>query len=542
MAYAERVPSPRGDYWRGRYQDPAGRYLTVRDEEGNPLRFQRKNDAEKAADDKEAEVRAGDWIDPAAGEVLFGDWADQWWKDNQDLAESTIANRKRHLEDHLIPFFGETALVRIDKALIARWKREERRDGYAASSVSTWHGTLHTCLEDAVGVHVRVNAATRKRGRGRRSGSGNRASRGPEKVITSPFGVLLIAERMAILSGRDDEFAMVQDMFWNCLRLGELVGQRRADIAWAKAKVEEQLHEVEGALIACPPKDDSFGTLAMPPFLSLLLTEFTRDHPLPPCPCHRQIYVFRGMAEPRRARGTVPAKVIAAAAGVSPTTVSAVLYGASGTRVSQDMARRVRDAASAAGWQPLDGVARDVAWHWRRSSFEELFTGAASGMLPARKPLPRRPVPLDGEWPGRRLHGRAVSRASLQWEPVAEGMTPHGARHSCKSWMEEQGVPEVLSEQRMRHELPGVSGKYRHVTPPMVADLMAAMTAAHEDALDRRLELSLRSPVGALDAMLAERAAARKPKALPRDSPESAIRVLPTRATTLPDLRRGDWI
>lgn len=543
MAYAEKVPAKGGDYWRGRYKDPSGRYLTVRDEQGDVIRYGRKKDAEAAAEEKEASVRHGTWINPDAGAVLFRDWSEKWWLAGQDLAESTIANRKRHLEDHLIPFFGETSLAEIDAELIGKWKREERASGYAEDSIRTWHGTLHTCLEDAVGTHVKANPATVKRGRGRRSGSGRRsASRGPEKVITTTLGILLIAERMSILTGRDDELVMIETGYWDQLRLGELVGLWRKHAGKPRLRVETQQHEVEGRLLAQPPKDDSYGTLDQPPFLVSMLTGFMAASPLPSCPCHGQAHVFRGYGKPRVPRGTVAVSAIAGLAGVSATTASAVLYQAGGSRVSEEVALRVLAAAADAGWEKV-AVQEDPAWHWRRSSFEELFSAAASGRLPARRPLPGRPVPLEGEWPGTRVRGRnAQARATLAWEPVAEGMTPHGWRHSGKSHMEEWGISEVLSEQRMRHDIPGVSGRYRHVTRAMTRELIAAMTAAHEDALDKRLEMSPRSPVAVLDSMLAERAEARKPKLLPRNSPETAAAVLPFEGRTASDLRRGDWI
>jgi hypothetical protein len=175
--------------------------------------------------------------------------------------------------------------------------------------------------------------------------------------------------------------------------------------------------------------------------------------------------------------------------------------------------------------------------------FEAMFTAAVSGWLPPDAPRPRRPVPLAGEWPGTRLRGRnAQGRASLRWEPVAEGMTPHGLRHSLKTRMEEAGIPEVASEARLRHEIPGVSGAYRHVTPEMRAQVTRLLQQDWEAALDERLAMSPRSPVGVLGRLLQERAEARKPRLVSSASPEAAGPVPLTRGETGPDLRRGDWI
>ncbi|HLK76950.1 MAG TPA: LacI family DNA-binding transcriptional regulator [Streptosporangiaceae bacterium] len=538
MAYAERVPSAAGGYWRGRFKDPEGRYLTVRDEYGEVVRFGKKGDAKQAAEDRESDVRNGRWRDPAAGRITFAEWANEWYA-GLDLAPSTMANIPWHLQLHLLPAFGTKALADIDAAMIAKWERAERAAGAMPASIRTWRGTLHTCLEDAVGTHIGVNPATRKRGRGKRSGrkSGNR---GPEKVITDELGALLIAERMGILSGRDDEFVMVITAFWNALRLGELIGLEKAYARPQALRVEWQLHEVEGDLLRCSPKDESYGTLDQPPFLSRLLAAHIRDTRPQPCPCHGQAYVFRGMGRTRGPQGRVTLQDVAAVAGVSATVIAAVAGGKG--RVGADTRAHVEKVIKAMGYE-RPAVPEGPAWHWRRSSFEELFTAAASGWFPPSSPLPRRPVPLAGDWPGTRVRGRnAQGRAEFCWLPVAEGLTPHGLRHSQKTWMEQARIHEVLSEDRLRHEIPGISGTYRHVTPAMRADLLQAMTRAWEAALDERREMSPQSPVAALAALLDERLEARKPKAVPRDSPGAAVPLQVPRSDRASELGRGGRI
>ena len=427
MAYAEKVPSPSGDYWRGRYKAPGGRYLTVRDGNGDVIRWPKKADARQAGQDAEADVRAGRWRDPSAAGVMFADWAAGWYA-GLELAESTMANIKRHLQEHLLPFFGATALGEIDAALIGAWEKSEKTAGYQQSSIRTWRGTLHTCLEDS---RLEVNPATRKRGRGKRAGrkSGNG---GPEKVITDELGALLIAERMAILSGRDDEFVMVLTAFWDGLRLGETVGLEKEYARPKTLRVEWQLHEVEGVLLRCPPKDDSFGDLDQPPFLVRLLAgHITRTKPRK-CPCHGQAYVFRGMGRPRGVpEEGLSLRDVAAVAQVSETVVATVAGGKG--RVGDSTRRHVESVIKAMGYR-RNPAPDGPAWHWRRSAFEEMFTAAASGWLPPRSPLPRRPVPLRGEWPGERVRGRnAQGRAEFCWLPVAGGLTPHGLRHSHKT-------------------------------------------------------------------------------------------------------------
>jgi hypothetical protein len=67
-------------------------------------------------------------------------------------------------------------------------------------------------------------------------------------------------------------------------------------------------------------------------------------------------------------------------------------------------------------------------------------------------------------------------------------------RHSHKSLMAELRTPEVLSHERLGHELGGVAGRYSHVTAPMREELMSQLTERWEQALAGRAAISPRSP------------------------------------------------
>src|SRR2546421_642172 len=163
MGFAEK----RGDYWRGRYKLGPGRYGTVKDAIGATVRFRTKRDAERAANDAEANVRTGTRPSLVAGPVKFGDYASRW-DVAQDLAASTMQNYRRHIEEHLLPAFDTREIGDISASDVAAWEKRERSAGYAESSVRTWRATLHLILADAVEEGLREsNPASRRRGRGK---------------------------------------------------------------------------------------------------------------------------------------------------------------------------------------------------------------------------------------------------------------------------------------------------------------------------------------------------------------------------------------
>ena len=52
-----------------------------------------------------------------------------------------------------------------------------------------------------------------------------------------------------------------------------------------------------------------------------------------------------------------------------------------------------------------------------------------------------------------------------------DGTHPHGFRHSHKTWMVEDRIPEILAETRLGHEVPGMRGLYSHVSDQMRQEL-----------------------------------------------------------------------
>lgn len=497
MGYAEK----RGSYWRGRFKVSEGKYGTVVDPAGAVVKFATKREAKQAADEEEARIRRGTWRDPAAGQETFGEYASRWY-DAQDLAASTMQNYWRHIEEHLLPEFEDKALAGILRSDVDGWEKREKAT-YAASSVKTWRSTFHLILADAVDEGlIASNPAAKRRGRGKRAGRSR--GRGPEKVITDPLGLLLIAERAALLSGRDDEFVAVVLMGYTGMRWGEIVGLETAFARPDAIRVEHQLYELDsGELIRCPPKDDSYRSIDAMDWLSALVSDHVARTKPAPCPCHGKRYVFRGQGTARTG-GHQGAKLVDVArrADVSTGTVSNVLNHPD--RVREDTRLRVERAIEELNFV-RGGTPTENAAHWRRNGFATwLFTPAASGWYPKKAPQEARPVPLLGEpRPGIPVRGRnAQKRADACWLPIATGLTPHGLRHSHRTHMEDLGTEKDLMDERMGHIDGSISARYAHVTPGMRKRLMLGPTEQWEASLDARRSMHPRSSVAVVDRLL----------------------------------------
>ena len=107
-----------------------------------------------------------------------------------------------------------------------------------------------------------------------------------------------------------------------------------------------------------------------------------------------------------------------------------------------------------------------------------------------------------GDCPG--SGGQPASDAPLAcWLPIKDGLTPHGLRRSHKTWMAEGGIPEILAEQRLGHQVPGMRGLYAHASQRMRDELTADLQARWEESLRERAAIDPHSTVPLLDTLLA---------------------------------------
>jgi integrase len=519
MAYAEKRTGRGGKpYWRALFQRPDRKAQgVVVDADGKAVRYPTKTTAKKAAEKAETEAyeeaKRGRYVPPElqleAAQTTFARFVAEWIE-GQDLAASTMQNYRRGLA-HLLPTFGAYPIKDITDTLIARWEREQKANGAAASTIRTRRSLLHLVLADAVEKDLaEKNVATRRRGRGRRHGRGR--NRGPEKKITSMLGALLIAERTSLLSGRDDEFVASVLKAYTGMRWGEIVGLEREFVRPTTRilRVEWQLYELDsGELVRCPPKDDSYRNIDLPPFLLDVLSRHQARAQTEACQCHGKRYVFTGRTASGQRQGSVTLKAVAEACSVSTGTVSNVLNRPD--TVAERTRQKVEAAIAELGYERPAGPAREAA-HWRRSGHATwIFTPAATGWYPKKAPQDAHPVPVTaGPWPGVPVRGRgAAGRAEACWLPIKDGLTRHGLRHGHRTLLEELGIPKVLIDERLGHEDGSVSALYTHITDSMRAAMVDALTEVWLRSLDERLELAPQSPVPLLDALLQERAASR---------------------------------
>jgi hypothetical protein len=111
--------------------------------------------------------------------------------------------------------------------------------------------------------------------------------------------VLLIAERAAMLSGRDDEFVAVVLKAFTGMRWDELVGLEPQYVRPTGIRIEWQLYELDTSVLhRCPPKEDSYRTIYVPGRRPRLVSDHIASTRPKACPCHGLKYVASGHRPP----------------------------------------------------------------------------------------------------------------------------------------------------------------------------------------------------------------------------------------------------
>lgn len=472
MAYAEK----RSGMWRARWRGPDG---TLESQSG----FRTKTDAEKHGRDQEAAVRNNTYVDPRAGRITLTEWVNRWFP-SQDLELSTLNYYRYMIEVHLLPEFGDHALMSITAEEIARWELNLIATGLSRSTAQGARTTLATVLADAVPRYIPTNPAARRRGKGRTGQRRIARIEKQRKVWPSPLQALLVAERAAVMSGSETNFVVTLTLAYTGMRWSELVGLPLACFHGDKLDIHWKLYELNGRFYRGRPKDGSMRTADLPPFLSGLITKHIETVTDLTCNCQerednddidwctgRSEYVFLGSRGGHFTRSKYSERVMRPAAdGWYP--------GRTGSRA-----------------RPATPVLVDAATHWPGTPLPP-WPAATPGVPSYAPPTGRgRPRITENLFPA-------------TWLPVLRGLTPHGLRHGHQTWMDEAGISYVLQSERMGHEVPGMRGVYSHISERMRKGLVTALQEFWEESLEERARLAPRSAVGVLDALLGSRGSA----------------------------------
>jgi integrase len=127
-----------------RYPGPDGRMRT------GPDTYERKSDADKALVLIEAQMAAGQWIDPDRGKVKLADYAVTWIAQRPGLRPRTVDLYRWLLGKHITPYLGGVAVGKMSTAMIREWRATLLGKGVSVSMAAKAYRLLRAVLMTAV--------------------------------------------------------------------------------------------------------------------------------------------------------------------------------------------------------------------------------------------------------------------------------------------------------------------------------------------------------------------------------------------------------
>ncbi|MFC5831213.1 tyrosine-type recombinase/integrase [Nonomuraea insulae] len=233
-----KLPSGR---FQARYQGPDGVDRTA------PNTFATKKEAEIWLTKKEAELLAGDWLNPDLGKVSFKEYGSTWIDERPGLRPKTVQLYEGLLRIHLLPTFGNCAMSEVKVAHIRKWRKQLLDNGVGPVTVAKAYRLLkaifNTAVEDGL---IKANPCTIKK-------AGKEDS--PERPVLTMKQVFALADAI------EPRFRMLILLAtFASLRWGELAALQRKnlDLDAGTIRVVGTTTELkDGSVTIGPPKSEA---------------------------------------------------------------------------------------------------------------------------------------------------------------------------------------------------------------------------------------------------------------------------------------------
>lgn len=246
--------------WRARYRDPEGKE--------HARHFDRKADAQRWLDQVTSDLVRGTYVDPKAGQLRFGSFAEEWLA-AQTFDVSTHEAVELRLRVHILPTFGKLELKAIRPSTVQAWLRD-RQAHCAATHVRVLLANLSTILSAAVDDGLLA-----------RNPCESRSVRAPkvEQNRVVPWTADQVA---AVVDAHPERYQAVPIVAAGCgLRQGEVFGLRVEDVDFLRRKVlvRQQVKLVKSRPVIAPPKGGKTREVPLPDAVAEAISEQVRRFP-----------------------------------------------------------------------------------------------------------------------------------------------------------------------------------------------------------------------------------------------------------------------
>jgi integrase len=248
FGYVRKLPS-------GRYQasfiDPAGKRQNA------PQTFTKSADASRWLALVEADISRGTWIDPAAGGITFGEYAQAVLRDSAKIGPRWRETCERNMRLHLAPLLL-LPLRDLTPKRVREWHAEALRGSGGRTSIAQAYRFMRMVMNVAVREEMIARNPCMIDGAG--------DVKAAERPIATPDQILSIID---VITPKYRSAVLIAA--WCALRRGEIAGLRVTDVDLANGKITvrrnrvELLESPEGAFDDDPKTEAGKRTISIPP-------------------------------------------------------------------------------------------------------------------------------------------------------------------------------------------------------------------------------------------------------------------------------------
>ncbi len=232
--------------------------------------FRLKRDADRRLTEVEASRLTGSYVDPKAGRLTVGTWAEHWLDVQVQLKPTTRARYRSILDVHVVPRWGAIELAKVRHADVQKWVAELSSERSAATVRK-----VYRVLSQVLGSAVKDGRLVRNVAEGvalPRVQSKERRYLTHEQVAELADACAAIPVSKYASTTEADRAAyrlLVLFLAYTGLRWGELAGLRvgRLDLMRRRAAIVETFVVVDGHVVASDPKNHERREVPVPRFL-----------------------------------------------------------------------------------------------------------------------------------------------------------------------------------------------------------------------------------------------------------------------------------
>ena len=258
MSIHKRMAQSGNVSWVVRFRDPIPRERT----------FRLKGDAERFERRIIREMETGEYHDPSAKKITFGQWHERWWPtiETSERAPSTITGYESSLRIQVLPYLGDVPIKDLRKIHMEEWLGKLRKAGYSSSTIHIAKTAAGMALSSALDSGlITANPMT-----------GLRIAKGTSKTRQA-----LTAEQVELLAEAVGSWwrPFVLVLAYCGLRPGEAIGLRRRHLDdLGRLTIEGAVTEHKGQLVEGDTKTHRSRLVQVPESVLMELKEHMSVH------------------------------------------------------------------------------------------------------------------------------------------------------------------------------------------------------------------------------------------------------------------------